>query len=156
MKTEKFTLLITTKLKTKDPSAVTAKEVLTHDMGYGEKIVSVEREDLWELEAEARDRESALKLAEDIAKKTWVFYNPNKHVLKLGIKREDTLKEKIRDEPRFVRTVRTRFKDDEKEVSALKFLRETFKGAGRIAGEIAVNRTIGRGLLANPGSQEVG
>ncbi len=179
MKTKKFTLQITTKLKAKDPSAVTVKEVLAHDMGYGEKIVSVGREDLWELETEAKDRESALMLAEDIAKKTWVFYNPNKHILKLGIKREDTLKEKIRDELRFTRTIRTRFKEDEKELSALKFLKETFKGADRIkdikkytlwqleinatseeeadriADEIAVNRTIGQGLLANPGSQEV-
>ncbi len=179
MKAEKFTLRITTRLKTKDPSAVTVKEVLTHDMGYGEKILSVDREDLWELEAEAHNRESALRLAEFLAKKTWVFYNPNKHVLQLEIKREDTLQEKIRHELRFTRTIRTRFKDDEKEISALKFLRETFKGAdkikdikkytlwhleinaaseedaGRIADEIAVNRTIGQGLLANPASQEI-
>lgn len=179
MRTGNFTIQITTKLKGKDPSAVTVKEILAHDMGYGKKIVSVEREDLWELEAECRDRESAIKLAEQIAKETWVFYNPNKHLLKLEIKREESLKEKIWKELSFSRTIRTRFKDDEKEISALKFLRETFQGADKIralkkytlwhleincaseeeaqsiADDIAVNRNIGQGLLANPESQEV-
>ncbi len=174
-----FTILISTKLRARDPSAATVKEVLTHDMGWGGAISGVGREDLWEVDAYAKDKQAALVLAEELARKTWIFYNPNKHILSLKIKDDAAEKNLVRKSPPFSIPVKTRFMDDEKERSALRFLKETFKGAERIkkikkftmwhlelnsasleeagktAGEIAVNKSILSGLLANPSSQEV-
>ena len=174
-----FTILISTKLRARDPSAATVKEVLTHDMGWGGAISGVGREDLWEIDADAKDKQAALVLAEELARKTWIFYNPNKHILSLKIKDEAAEEGPVRESDFFSIPVKTRFLDDEKERSALRFLRETFKGAESIkrikkftmwhlelnfdsleearkaAGEIAVNTSILSGLLANPSSQEV-
>ncbi len=174
-----FTILISTKLRARDPSAATVKEVLTRDMDWGGVISGVDREDLWEIDADAKDNQSALVLAEELARKTWIFYNPNKHILSLKIKDDAGDTNPARESAPFSIPVKTRFMDDEKERSALRFLKETFRGAESIksikkfttwhlelnaasleearkaAGEIAVNRSILSGLLANPSSQEV-
>ncbi len=177
---KEYNLLVSTKLKTKDPVAATVKTVLTADMGYGGIVLEVLREELWAVEASARDRNAAYGLCEKVALNTWVLYNPNKHLLSLDVKEKGLpfLEGRKHTPPVYDITVVTRFNRDEKENSALKFLNEILPGAGRFPGvkkftlwhikikagsrdeavsvahDIAEARSIGSGLLANLNSQE--
>lgn len=174
-----FELIIATRLKAKDPAAATAEKILARDMGLGSAVAGVSREDLWEIRAEAPDGEAAVRFAETLAGKTWVFYNPNKHILHVGPGGRPPGPAGRPSAGVYTVSVKTRFISDEKERSALRFLRDTFEGADRIksikkftlwrleinapskeeaektAEEIAVNRSIDSGLLANLSSQEV-
>ena len=176
---KKYNLLISTRLKTKDPSSATVKTVLRSDMGYGGKVLDVGREELWVVEAFAGNSESADELCERIALNTWIFYNPNKHTLSLDVKEDGSplIGGMKHTPPVYEVIVAVRFREDEKELSSLRFLKQACdeqevisavrkfilwhlkirsdskSEAVSIAETIAEAKSIDSGLLANPSSQ---
>ncbi len=66
-------------LKIPDVTALTAKHALQRSLGYDEWLVDLERADYWRLALEADSEQAALDLARELAERTNLFANPNKH-----------------------------------------------------------------------------
>ena len=71
------------RLKIPDVTALTAAGALRRRMGYGQVLRSLKRADYYRLELAAAKGEEALALAKELAEKTNLFVNPNKHVYEL-------------------------------------------------------------------------
>lgn len=67
------------RLKIPDVTALTAKSALQRRLGHAEALADLERADYWRLSLEAQDEEAALALGAELAEKTNLFVNPNKH-----------------------------------------------------------------------------
>lgn len=78
---EQVELLV--RLKIPDVTALTASGALRRRMGYGETLKSLKRADYYRFDVEAPDAASALALVSEIAEKTNLFVNPNKHVFEV-------------------------------------------------------------------------
>lgn len=71
------------RLKIPDVTALTAAGALRRRMGYGETLKSLKRADYYRFEVDAPDAQSAMALVSEIAEKTNLFVNPNKHVFEV-------------------------------------------------------------------------
>jgi phosphoribosylformylglycinamidine (FGAM) synthase PurS component len=71
------------KLKIPDVTALTAAGALRRRMGYREVLKSLRRADYYRLELAAADGQEAQALAQELAERTNVFVNPNKHVYEI-------------------------------------------------------------------------
>lgn len=169
------------RLKMPDVVAITAQTTLQRRMGYGEILRRLKREDFWKITVEAASREEAERLAVELAEKTSLFVNPNKHtytfqVLESGA--HDTNKAPSpADGAWSVRVLVT--VDDDAEASltldalqnrlgygyavrnvergtlwTLEIAADSAETARRIAEEITVTRRADAGLLVNPHFQE--
>ncbi|HAZ64439.1 MAG TPA: hypothetical protein DCZ72_12645 [Armatimonadetes bacterium] len=70
---------LTVWLKIPDMTALTARRTLQQRMGYGEQLADLTRTDWWRMELDVADEAAALALGEELAGRTTVFVNPNKH-----------------------------------------------------------------------------
>lgn len=68
------------RLKIPDVTALTAAGALRRRMGYAEVLKSLKRADYFRLQLNVADSAAAIELATELAEKTNVFVNPNKHV----------------------------------------------------------------------------
>lgn len=175
----KHTGILTTALKTRDAVAETALHSLTHDMGYGNILTDLKREDYWKIELETNlgGRDSKNILIE-LAEKTRVFVNINKHIY--TILDEDSLKTtKEQSDGKYTVFALVTYRDNRVAERALKTLRalynvgkhvrylesgvlwimalkaDSINNAQNIAKEIAVTESREQGLLANPHFQNV-
>lgn len=173
-------LVLTTALKTRDAVAATADYTLRHDMGYEGVLWNVQREDYWCVELDDTGTPGNFEsIMKDLAEKTRVFVNPNKH--RYFIKPEGS----IRTEPdpekagRYLVPVLVRSVEDRAGENALKTLHALYQvgktvltiesgvlwtldiragsaeEARGIADKIAVTHTRLEGLLANPHYESV-
>jgi len=71
------------RLKIPDVTALTARSALQRRLGHAETLLDLERADYWRLSLEAADEQAALGLAKQLAEKTNLFVNPNKHTYSL-------------------------------------------------------------------------
>jgi len=162
------------KLKIPDVTALTAAGALRRRMGYEDALLSLTRADYYRLELGTEDAGEALSLARDLAEKTNVFVNPNKHVYELRAGSKDIAA--ARDGYR-VQVLVTDPLDGSAE-GALAALQgrlgyggrvtglvkgvlwtldlacDSAEEARRIASDIAVTRSREQGLLMNPHFQE--
>jgi hypothetical protein len=173
--------ILTTALKTRDAVAETAFHTLTHDMGYRNILTGLKREDYWKIELESGlDGRDPGSIMTELAEKTRVFVNINKHVYTLH--NENTLHTTGQDsnpEKTFTVHVLIVNTDDRIAKNALATLHalytagryvrsletgvvwimtirtESNRQAQDIAREIAVTESRERGLLANPHYQNV-
>lgn len=165
--------------KTVDLVAATARGTIARDMGYGERLLGLDREDYWRIEV-AAEGEGAVRLAEELAHRTKLFVNPNKHTCRIRVDGSPVggSAEPAGAEGGHVVCALVHFRDDEKAELAADTLRRTLgygdtirsvtRGtwwrleiaaaapdeARRIAEEIVVTRGVDEGLLMNPHSQE--
>lgn len=70
-------LLVT--LKIPDVTAATTRQALQRRLGYGEALQDLRRADWWRLELTAGSGDEALALGRELAERTNLFVNPNKH-----------------------------------------------------------------------------
>ncbi len=73
------------KLKIPDVTALTAASALRRRMGYAEVLHDLQRADYYALHLQVDSQQTALALAEELADKTNLFVNPNKHTYELRI-----------------------------------------------------------------------
>ncbi len=169
------------RLKIPDVVAVTAQTTLQRRMGYAETLRRLKREDFWKITVDAASREEAERLAVELAEKTSLFVNPNKHtytyqVVESGAHDTDKTPSP-RDGTWSVRVLVT--VDDDAEASltldalrnrlgyghvvrnvergtlwTLEIAADSAEAARRVAEEITVTRRVDAGLLVNPHFQE--
>lgn len=165
-----FDLHLFVKLKIPDVIAITAKNTLLKRMGYKDVLVDLKREEVWQIKIDAKNEEEAGKKGIEIAEKTNLFVNPNKHIYRLVIKDE---KEKSKEDNFYNIRVLVNFLDDAtagmylnalnnrlgyKEVKDLKrgilwrlgIKAESYTRAKKIAEEIVITKRRDKGLLLNP------
>jgi phosphoribosylformylglycinamidine (FGAM) synthase PurS component len=163
------------KLKIPDVTALTAGGALRRRMGYADTLRSLTRADYYRLELASPDAEAAEALVTELADKTNLFVNPNKHVYE--VLTGDAPAATSRDGLHSVRVLVTDPADGSAEgaLAALQgrlgygeSVRGLLKGvlwtltiaadsleqAREIAREIAVTRAREHGLLMNPHFQE--
>lgn len=70
-------LLVT--LKIPDVTAATARQALQRRLGYAAQLADLRRADWWRIEVEAESEADALALGRELAERTNLFVNPNKH-----------------------------------------------------------------------------
>jgi phosphoribosylformylglycinamidine (FGAM) synthase PurS component len=70
-------LLVT--LKIPDVTAATARQALQRRLGYAALLADLRRADWWRIEVEADSAQAALALGQELAERTNLFVNPNKH-----------------------------------------------------------------------------
>jgi phosphoribosylformylglycinamidine (FGAM) synthase PurS component len=165
------------RLKIPDVVAITARTTLQRRMGYGETLKALRREDFWKITVEASSLAAAKRLAVELAEKTSVFVNPNKHAYSFEVRQagaHDRSKAPTsRDGLWDVRVLVTA--DDDAEASltldtlqnrlgygdavrnvergtlwTLTLAAESADAARGIAEDITVTRRVDAGLLANP------
>lgn len=66
------------RLKIPDTISLTARTTLWDELGFGEILDDISREDCWIFHTSLGRREDALKFVEEVAKKTKLLVNPNK------------------------------------------------------------------------------
>ena len=71
------------RLKIPDVTALTAANALRRRMGYARILKALRRADYYRLDLSAPSMDAALALGVDVAEKTNIFVNPNKHVYEL-------------------------------------------------------------------------
>ncbi|MBN1879627.1 hypothetical protein JW823_05910 [bacterium] len=167
--------ILTTLLKTRDAIAATASYTLRHDMGYESVLLDAKREDYWSIELDyAVSPGDSVTIMTELAEKTKVFVNPNKH--RYAIQPEGTIHSApCPDNPgSFSIPVVISSFDDRAGTTAMQTLNdlysvgknvrsvqsgvlwtlvlkaESLDAARRIAEDIAVTRSRTEGLLANP------
>ncbi len=170
-------------LKTKDTVALTAKDTLQRDMGYGDRLESMSREDYWAVTVGERSEDEAVRLADELATQTKIFVNPNKHAYRTAVRGKTDPAAAGFPAPgggardAYQVRVLVEYREDEKALLVRETLRSTL-GYGRMveevargtlwtlsiragdeaaardmAEEISVTRGIRQGLLVNPHSQ---
>jgi phosphoribosylformylglycinamidine (FGAM) synthase PurS component len=164
------------KLKIPDVTALTAANSLRRRMGYAEQLVAMERADYYRLGLNVSSKEEARALATELAERTNLFVNPNKHIYELRLPEEQEARsakagafpiEVLVTDPNdgsaqgALSALRGRLGYGDKVTSLLKgvlwvlSLRAPSRDqAHALAEEIALTRRIDQGLLVNPHFQQ--
>lgn len=160
------------RLKIPDVTALTAANALRRNMGYSQ-LRELQRADYYRLDLQVETDEAAAALARELAEKTNLFVNPNKHVYEIVTRHEAAAPR----EGRLVRVLVTDPHDGSAEgmLSALQgrlgygnrvtgltkgllwsmlLEAEDQAEARRLAAEIAETKSLDQGLLVNPHFQE--
>jgi phosphoribosylformylglycinamidine (FGAM) synthase PurS component len=74
------------KLKIPDVTAGTARNTLQRRLGYADVLRDLQREDYWALTVEAESEDAARAFGVELAERTNVFVNPNKHTYRLNVR----------------------------------------------------------------------
>jgi phosphoribosylformylglycinamidine (FGAM) synthase PurS component len=82
------------KLKIPDVTASTARNTLQRRLGYADVLRDLQREDYWDLTVEAESEDAARALGVELAERTNVFVNPNKHTYRLNVRCPQESKER--------------------------------------------------------------
>lgn len=72
-------------LKIPDVTALTAANALRRRLGYAQALKELKRADYYKLDLAVDDPDAALELGEELAERTNLFVNPNKHVYELKV-----------------------------------------------------------------------
>ena len=166
------TVGILVRLKIPDVTALTAANALRRSMGYSQ-LKELRRADYYRLELAVDTQEQALELARELAEKTNLFVNPNKHVYELWTSREEappdkgTLAHVLVTDPHdgsaegMLSALQGRLGYGGKVTGLTKGLLWTMvldtddsEEAKRLASEMAETKSLDKGLLANPHFQE--
>ena len=165
--------------KAVDLVASTARRTLQTDMGFASRLSLLQREDYWKIRVGC-EAEAAADLARELAHKTKLFVNPNKHTCRIRIDGQFIEGSEDEGAEPGVRTVHAliSFRDDEAAVLTAETLRSTLgygeavqsvtrgvwwslglvapsdDAARRLAESIIVTKSVDEGLLVNPHSQE--
>jgi len=167
------------RLKTADLVAGTALEALRRDLGYGDVVAGILREDYWAVDVDPGDDPEGFALW--LTRGTKAFINPNKH--KVSIKLDGKWLERLPyptpPDGCFARGAIVSYKEDERAILKRGTLRQTLRLEGRVGAvscgvfwlfmlraasegeaakllsEISETHSMKQGLLANPHSQEV-
>ncbi|MCX7598484.1 MAG: hypothetical protein N2512_06395 [Armatimonadetes bacterium] len=163
------------RLKIPDVTALTAANALRRRLGYAEKLVDLKRADHYLFSVEASSAEEAEAFVRQLAQKTTLFVNPNKHVFETRVVTgEETIvaQEGIYDVRCLVRDAdydpgeglrnalsKLGFGDRISGLQTgtlwtLRLKATSAEDALGMAREIAVTKSRNRGLLANPHYQE--
>ncbi|HCU34080.1 MAG TPA: hypothetical protein DGT21_01160 [Armatimonadetes bacterium] len=73
------TVELTVQLKIPDVTALTASNALRRRLGYQDTLVELRRADYYRLDLNVEHEQAALELATELAERTNLFVNPNKH-----------------------------------------------------------------------------
>ncbi|MEN6304819.1 MAG: phosphoribosylformylglycinamidine synthase subunit PurS [Armatimonadia bacterium] len=166
------TVGILVRLKIPDVTALTAANALRRSMGYSQ-LKELRRADYYRLELAVDTQEQALELARELAEKTNLFVNPNKHVYELWTSREEaapaegTLAHVLVTDPHdgsaegMLSALQGRLGYGGKVTGLTKGLLWTMvldtsdaEEAKRLASEMAETKSLDKGLLVNPHFQE--
>jgi phosphoribosylformylglycinamidine (FGAM) synthase PurS component len=166
---QKVSLLV--RLKIPDVTALTAANALRRSMGY-HQLKSLQRADYYGLVLNVDTPAEALELARELADKTNLFVNPNKHVYEVtvgepGGGEEPGVAHVLVTDPHdgsaesILSALQGRlgYGDRVAEVARGVLWTITLEGADaaearRVAAEMAGTRSLSEGLLANPHFQE--
>lgn len=72
-------------LKIPDVTALTAANALRRRLGYADALKQLKRADYYRLDLAVDDPDAALALGEELAERTNLFVNPNKHIYELKV-----------------------------------------------------------------------
>jgi phosphoribosylformylglycinamidine (FGAM) synthase PurS component len=163
------------RLKIPDVTALTAANSLRRRMGYADQLAALRRADYYRLGLNADPPENAVALAKELAERTNLFVNPNKHVFEVrlpdethavgrdGVYQVEVLVTDPNDGSAqgALAALRGRLGYGGKVTSLLRgvlwvlSLRACdLEHARRMAEDIAVTRRIDQGLLVNPHFQQ--
>lgn len=172
---KEFEIELLVRLKGTDLVASTAKNTLQHDLGYGDILEGLSREDHWLIKLRAEDEDKAQGLAEELATKTRLFVNPNKHTYKIGRRDEGEGREPKKGV--YEVWVLVNYFEDREGDLARQTLGSTYgyeniieikrgtlwkmyirakseEEARTLAEEMVLTRSVSQGLLVNPHSQK--
>lgn len=163
---------ILVRLKIPDVTALTASNALRRSMGY-KQLKELRRADYYRLELAVDTPEQAVALASELAEKTNLFVNPNKHVYEVWTSREEKapaqgqLAHVLVTDPNdgsaqgMLAALKGRLGYGDKVTGVTKGLLWTMvldtedpEEARRLASEMAETKSLGQGLLVNPHFQE--
>jgi phosphoribosylformylglycinamidine (FGAM) synthase PurS component len=166
------TVAILVRLKIPDVTALTAANALRRSMGYSQ-LKELKRADYYRLDLAVDTQEQALALAEELAEKTNLFVNPNKHVYELSTKRDEGAPAEgkaahvLVTDPNdgsaqgMLAALKGRLGYGDKVAGVTKGLLWTMvydvadeAEAKRLASEMAETKSLEKGLLVNPHFQE--
>ena len=166
------TVAILVRLKIPDVTALTASNALRRSMGYSQ-LKELGRADYYRLELAADTQEQAIALARELAEKTNLFVNPNKHVYEVWTSREEKapaqgkLAHVLVTAPNdgsaqgMLAALQGRLGYGDRVTGLTKGLLWTMvldtedeAEAKRLASEMAETRSLDKGLLVNPHFQE--
>ncbi len=85
---QKLELLVS--LKIPDVTALTAASSIRRRLGYNEVLKELRRSDYYSLDLNTTDPQAAAGLAQELAEKTNLFVNPNKHSYKVRSSQQHT------------------------------------------------------------------
>ncbi len=162
-------------LKIPDVTALTAANAIRRRLGYADVLEVLERADYYRLALDVTDREAAEALVREMAERTNLFVNPNKHTYDVRFPEDRT--GVGAEDGRFVVNVLVTSPDDGTgaDIAALlhshhgypqvesvetgvlwtmHLVAESEARAREIAEDIAVTRSQGQGILMNPHFQE--
>lgn len=163
-------LLVT--LKIPDVTALTAANTIRRRLGYGERLVNLRRADYYRLDLDLEDPQAALAMVREMAERTNLFVNPNKHSFTVRTRQERgqpvagngawTVNVLVTDPadtspagilaalqaiPAYGDTV---LKVQRGVLWTMKLMAESEQQAVQMAEDITVTRSQSRGLLMNP------
>lgn len=166
------TVRLLVRLKIPDVTALTAANALRRSMGYSQ-LKELKRADYYCLELNADTPEQAIALAQELAEKTNLFVNPNKHVYEVWTSREEKapaqgkLAQVLVTDPNdgsaqgMLAALQGRLGYGDQVAGLTKGLLWTMalevdceEEARRLAGEMAETKSLDKGLLVNPHFQE--
>lgn len=166
------TVSILVRLKIPDVTALTAANALRRSMGYAQ-LRELKRADYYRLNLAVDSAEEAVALAQELAEKTNLFVNPNKHVYEVWTSREEPapaqgkLAHVLVTDPNdgsaqgMLAALQGRLGYGGKVAGVTKGLlwtmlidTEEAEEARRLAGEMAETKSLEKGLLVNPHFQE--
>ena len=166
------TAAILVRLKIPDVTALTAANALRRSMGYTQ-LKELRRADYYRLELAVDTPEQAVALASELAEKTNLFVNPNKHVYEIWTAREEQapaqgqLAHVLVTDPNdggaqgILAALQGRLGYGGKVTGVTKGLLWTMvldtddpEEARRLAAEMAETKSLSQGLLVNPHFQE--
>lgn len=169
-----FEIELFVKLKIPDVAAVTAKNTLQRRMGYKNILLNLEREDYYKILANLKNIEEAEKIGKELAEKSNIFVNPNKHKYRLEIKGKKKEKNAQQKEKVHLVKVLVNYLEDGTSFLILDSLKNRFNFGKKIldlkrgilwtltisaknqkeslekAKEIVLTRSREKGLLVNP------
>lgn len=83
----RYQIELIVKLKIPDVTAITARNTLQRRLGYADVLRDLRREDYWALTVQVDSEAAARDLGIELAERTNVFVNPNKHTYRLNVRR---------------------------------------------------------------------
>ncbi len=162
------------RLKIPDVTALTASNSLRRRMGYAKVMTELKRADYYLFEIDAASAEAAVEIVREIAEKTSLFVNPNKHAFE--VREQGKANEEQAEPGLFEISVLVRDVEGDKgpglcealgklgyeKVKAvqaqtmwiLKIRADDAEAAKKVAEEIAVTTSRSKGLLVNPHYQQ--
>ena len=166
------TVALLVRLKIPDVTALTAANALRRSMGY-QQLQELRRADYYRLDLNVDSQDEALALARELAEKTNLFVNPNKHVYEVQTGHEDATPEQgqiahvLVTDPHdgsaegMLSALQGRLGYADRVAGLTKGLLWTMRldvadaaEARRLAAEMAETTSLEKGLLVNPHFQE--